>query len=89
MKEHITTTTASEAKSNTSNNQPRIPSRDEFHRTFGGIITQWHFSDNYSGTLDMADKIARDFEFDQRCKKNIILREIASQNKKNMNRGTN
>lgn len=43
------------------------------HSTFGGDITLFDFEGHQTLT-SMADKIASDFRFNERCRKNIINR---------------
>lgn len=48
-----------------------IPSREEFHRTFGGYI----YKDDFDGIYPVADRIVSDQRFDKRCEDNIKHRK--------------
>lgn len=58
---------------------PHIPSREEWHKRFGGSIYESDYSDrkgkNAYGGSKIASHIAFDFRFDEQCAKNIRLRE--------------
>ncbi len=52
-----------------------VPTREEFHRRFGGIISEGDFCTNSSRrTKDIAGKIISDMKFDKQCMKNILAR---------------
>ena len=42
----------------------------EDHNTFGGTLYDSDFDTTYSGTHNIASRIAADMKFDQMCKKN-------------------
>lgn len=42
----------------------------ENHNTFGGTLYDSDFNTTYSGTHNIASRIAADMRFDQKCKKN-------------------
>ena len=42
----------------------------EDHNTFGGTLYYSDFDTTYSGTHNIASRIAADMKFDQMCKKN-------------------
>ena len=42
----------------------------ENHNTFGGTLYDSDFDTTYSGTHNIASRIATDIKFDQMCKKN-------------------
>lgn len=47
----------------------------ENRNTFGGIIYQSDFCDDFEGTRNIADRIMSDWRFDKQCKKNIEARD--------------
>ena len=52
-----------------------VPTREEFHRCFGGIVSEGDFCTNSSGrTKDIAGKIISDMKFDKLCIKNVLAR---------------
>lgn len=62
----------------TNNFQPAT--REEMHRTFGGLIYESDFNSEYWHNITrnrsiIADRIASDWRFDQKCRKNAEIRE--------------
>lgn len=51
------------------------------HSTFGGEISLFDF-EGHRTLSDMADKIASDLRFDERCRKNIIIRNAQTKGKR-------
>lgn len=43
----------------------------ENHNTFGGVIYSSDFSTDHDGTRDVADRICKDWRFDEQCKRNM------------------
>lgn len=62
-----------------SNQKPYIPSREEWHRTYGGTIYNSDFETEYVGkhekTSPYARRIVADMGFDRNCAKNIWKQE--------------
>ena len=51
------------------------------HSTFGGVIYNYDF-DGYVSMRDMAERIISDWKFDERCRKNVLNRDINKDHKK-------
>ena len=47
----------------------------KYANTYGGYIFASDFCTDYEGTRNVAERIASDWNFDERCKRNIELRE--------------
>lgn len=55
------------------------------HTTFGGTICVSDFCTDYEGTRNIASRIASDWKFDERCKKNAENRDRVKKLKKGSN----
>lgn len=53
-----------------------ITSKNHEHQhTYGGSICWSDFCTDYEGTRNIADRIAADWKFDEKCRKNLISRQ--------------
>lgn len=55
------------------------------HIRFGGTICASDFCTDYEGTRNIASRIASDWKFDERCRKNAENRDRAKKLKKGTN----
>lgn len=55
------------------------------HTRFGGTICASDFCTDYEGTRNIASRIASDWKFDERCRKNAENRDRAKKLKKGTN----
>ena len=63
----------------TDNNNLKIPSREEFHKRFSGVIYPSDY-DYPTSLTAMASRIASNLKFDESCKRNRELRENNTRN---------
>lgn len=58
-----------------------VPTREEFHRTYGGYILSSDFdSDHYTPPAYYAGRIESAFRFDKQCRQNTETRKMLTEN---------